>query len=150
MLDLGTVDWFRQGACPLMAWALVEQAARHDLGWQLAIIGDAVDWGDWWHMGAITPDHTYFIDAGGAAQVDEVCEQWHREHRQRRHPGHDTGLSAVKDVFLQLLWPDPRTADEHTRQVTLEFAAQILAAEGFLPCPRAAPAGSGDGGPAEA
>ncbi|WP_436892228.1 hypothetical protein [Nocardiopsis dassonvillei] len=133
MLDLRTVDWFRRGACPLMAWALVEQAARHGLEWELAIIRDSIDWGDWWHMGAITEDHDYFIDVSGAIRVEEVCERWQQNRRQRRHPAHDTGLSTVSDFFFQLLWHDLRATDEHTRQVTLEFANQILVAEGFLP-----------------
>lgn len=132
VLDPGTVDWFRRGACPLMAWALLEQAARHGLEWKLAIIGDSIDWGDWWHMGAITDDHTYFVDAGGAAPVEEACESWQQKRLQRRHPEHGTALRTVSNFFFHLLWSDPRTVDERTREATMEFAAQILAAEGFL------------------
>lgn len=132
VLTAPTIAWFRQGACPLMAWALIHQAAQHGREWGLAIIGDALNWGDWWHMGAVTEDQRYFVDAGGATGVEEVCEQWQQEHRERRHPGHDTALRTVQTSFFLFLWPDPRTVDPSTRKVTLEFAEHILTAEGLV------------------
>jgi hypothetical protein len=126
VLTASTIAWFRQGACPLMAWALVHQAAQRGRTWELAIIGDALNWGDWWHMGAVTEDQRYFVDAGGVTDVEEVCEQWQQEHRERRNPGHDTALRTVEDSFFHLIWHDPRTVDLCTRKVTLEFADHIL------------------------
>ncbi|WP_087100470.1 hypothetical protein [Nocardiopsis sp. JB363] len=132
VLTAPTVAWFQQGACPLMAWALAHQAAQHGHEWELAIIGDALNWGDWWHMGAVTEDQRYFVDAGGATDVEQVCEQWQQQHHQRRHPERDTALRAVQASFFHLIWHDPRTVDPPTRKVTLGFADHILTTEGFV------------------
>ncbi|WP_435108106.1 hypothetical protein [Nocardiopsis synnemataformans] len=126
-----TIEWFRSGACPLMAWALVHQAAQHGHTWHLALIGDARNWGNWWHMGALTEDKALFVDVGGAHDVDLVCAWWHEHHKERRHPGDNTAVYTVSDLFYSLIWYDPRHVNSQTRETTLTLADQVLADNGF-------------------
>ncbi|WP_435109217.1 hypothetical protein [Nocardiopsis synnemataformans] len=129
-----TILWFRNGACPLMAWALVHQAAEHGYTWYPAIVGDEHDWGDWWHMGALTEDQM-FVDVTGVHDVDAVCHWWEQHRTNRRHPDNATAVHTVTDLFYALIWYDPRQVDVGTRAASLALADQVLLREGLIPAP---------------
>jgi hypothetical protein len=122
------IRFFSESACPVMAWALVSCAAVAGRTWTLALIGDEDQWGDWWHMGALTEGHTWFVDITGAHDPQAIVEVWHeKRQRTRRHPGNASGLRPAPSYMFDILRWDPRQVDEPTREVAWNLADLAIA-----------------------